>query len=89
MDYTVRRAKYVLDYIVEFTFADGSVREIDFEPHLWGPVSEPLKDKEYFHNFRIRYGTITWPNGADVAPETLHSGVWPTREEQPASRGSA
>ena len=81
MYYNVRRAKYVRDYIIHFTFADGSEREIDFGPHLWGEVFEPLKNKEYFRNFRVRFGTITWPNGADIAPETLHDDVWPEHEE--------
>lgn len=85
MDYHVRHARYIRDYVIEFSFSDGSKREIDFEPHLWGPVFEPLKDKEFFQKFRIRFGSITWPNGADVAPETLHSGVWPERAEKSAS----
>jgi len=81
MDYYVRRATYVGGYVIRFAFEDGSKREVDFEPHLWGEVFEPLKNKEYFRKFRIRFGTITWPNGADIAPETLHSGVWPEHEE--------
>ncbi len=70
----VQRAKYVRDYVVEFTFADGSRREVDLEPFLRGPIFEPLKDVERFRRFRIEraLGTIAWRNGADIAPETLY-----------------
>jgi hypothetical protein len=40
-------------------------------------VFEPLHDVEYFRRFEIDpiFRTLTWPNGADVAPEFLHDSV--------------
>jgi hypothetical protein len=37
-------------------------------------VFEPLRDPVYFARVELdaELGTISWPNGADVAPETLH-----------------
>ncbi|MBI4476506.1 MAG: DUF2442 domain-containing protein [Acidobacteria bacterium] len=57
---------------VRVVFNDGSENTIDFEPWLEGPVFEPLKDPDYFRRFFVDGGTLVWPNGADVAPETLY-----------------
>jgi hypothetical protein len=73
----VKRAKHIKDYLVEFTFADGLKREIDLEPFLHGGIFEPLRSKEMFQRFKIKYGTIVWPNGADIAPETLYHDLGP------------
>lgn len=60
-------------------FSDDAAGVVDFEPWLDGPVFEPLKDPDYFGRFFIDGGTVAWPNGADIAPETLHDAVLATR----------
>ena len=70
---SVTRAKYVRDYLIEVKFNDGTKKVIDFEPWLTGPIFKPLKKKEYFKNFFLDGPTIAWPNGADIAPETLYA----------------
>jgi len=77
MDYDVLEARYVRDYVVWLRFRDGTSGEVDLRPALRGPVFEPLKDIAYFRQFAIDPGfeTLTWPNGADIAPEFLHDNV--------------
>jgi hypothetical protein len=70
---SVTRAKYVRDYLIEVKFNDGTKKVIDFEPWLTGPIFKPLKKKEYLKNFFLDGPTIAWPNGADIAPETLYT----------------
>jgi hypothetical protein len=65
------------DYTIRVMFDDQTERVIDFEPILSGPVFGPLKDKVLFNQVTLdeTFGTLEWPNGADIAPEVLHD--WP------------
>ncbi len=69
----------VLDgFQVHLVFQDGTEGVIDLEHHLQGPVFEPLRnDPQFFRSMRVdpEAGTIAWPNGADIAPETLYAEV--------------
>jgi len=69
---TVIRAEYRGQFKIHVAFADGVESTVDFSAWLDGPVFEPLKNPEYFQRFFLDGGTVAWPNGADVAPETLY-----------------
>ena len=69
---SIVRAESRGGYKIHLTFNDGLEKTIDFEQWIDGPVFEPLKESEYFQRFFIDGGTVAWPNGADVAPETLY-----------------
>lgn len=68
----VIRAEYRGGFRIHLTFNDLSERTVDFRPWLEGPVFEPLKEPAYFRAFFVDGGTVAWPNGADIAPETLY-----------------
>lgn len=70
---SVIRAEYRGGYRLRLTFNDASAKTVDFAPWLEGPVFEPLKDEEFFQRFFVEGGTVVWPNGADIAPETLYA----------------
>jgi hypothetical protein len=73
MYYNVVEARHVRDFTIWLKFEDGTQGEVDLASELWGPVFEPLKSPDYFRSFEIaEYGTIAWPNGADIAPEFLY-----------------
>lgn len=69
----VVHAEYQGEYRIRLVFNDGVRGIVDFEEWLSGPVFELLRDPAYFARFFIEGGTLTWPNGADVAPETLYA----------------
>jgi hypothetical protein len=69
---SVIHAEYRGGFRIHLTFNDLTERTVDFRPWLEGPVFEPLKDPAYFREFFVDGGTVAWPNGADIAPETLY-----------------
>jgi len=69
----VTDVEYLRDYIMRLEFSDGVQKQIDFYPLLKGKLFEPLKDKNNFIQFGLNHWTIEWSNGADLAPEFLHS----------------
>lgn len=62
-------------YRLWLSFSDGFEGEVDLGAELDGPVFLPLKDPALFGQVRIDpdVQTITWPNGADFAPEFLRA----------------
>lgn len=73
----VVEVRYVRDYTVWVRFQDGTSGEVDIRPSFKGPVFEPLREIEFFKQVRVdpEIGTVVWPNGADIAPETLYERV--------------
>lgn len=58
-------------HVLRAEFDDGTACQVDVASKLIGPIFLPLKAPEYFRlgRFDPEAGTITWPNGADLAPE--------------------
>lgn len=70
----ILQAKYIEDYRVEVVFNDGRRGIADLEDALRGPVFTPLKEKSFFSKLKVdkELQTISWPNGADIAPEYVY-----------------
>jgi len=68
----VVKAEHRGQFKIRVVFNDGLDAVLDFSGWLDGPIFQPLKDPHYFARFFVEGGTVTWPNGADIAPETLY-----------------
>jgi hypothetical protein len=73
----VTSVEVVGDHRLRLTFEDGAEGEVNLSGWRWRGVFEPLADPSYFLRVSLdsELGTIVWPNGADLAPETLHAWV--------------
>jgi hypothetical protein len=61
-------------FTVELGFTDGTLRTLDLDPLIRGPIFEPLRrDPALFRAVRVdpAIGTVVWPNGADLDPDVL------------------
>jgi hypothetical protein len=65
-------ASYLHDHFVHIVFSNGTAGNVDLSPFIGQGVFEPLLDMTYFKKFFADGWTISWPNGADIAPETLY-----------------
>jgi hypothetical protein len=69
--------------VLRLTFADGLSGEVELLAHMWGPVFERARTEQGFAEAYVdaEAGTVAWPGGADLAPDTLYervrTGFWP------------
>jgi hypothetical protein len=66
------------------TFNDGLTGIVDVADVIHEPnagVFEALRDPDFFARVYLECGAVAWPNGADIAPDTMYreirrSGAW-------------
>jgi uncharacterized protein DUF2442 len=69
--------------VLRLRFADRLSGEVDVLDRMRGPVFDQARSPEGFGEVKVDFetGTIVWPGGADLAPDTLYervrTGVWP------------
>jgi len=73
----VTAVKVVPPYQLTLTFADGTTGSVDCAPWVLeedAGVFAPLRDPTFFAQVFLDHdaGTVAWPNGADVDPDTLY-----------------
>ena len=79
----ITEASVVRHGVLLLTFADGTTGEVDVLERMRGPVFAEATTPEGFARMVLDRdtGTVVWPGGADLAPDTLYqrvrSGRWP------------
>ncbi|MBX3502557.1 MAG: DUF2442 domain-containing protein [Alphaproteobacteria bacterium] len=62
-------------------FSDGVAGIVEIDQRSLYGVFAPLSDPDFFAQAYVDHGAVTWPNGADLAPDAMHhalrgSGFW-------------
>jgi hypothetical protein len=69
--------------VLRLTFADGVSDEVAVLERMRGPVFDVARTPDGFALADVdpEAGTVVWPGGADLAPDTLYervrTGAWP------------
>ena len=68
------------DRRLKVTFTDGTTGEVHLHaflesPQVRGTIFEALRDAEFFARVRAVLGAVTWPNGADLAPDAMYEAI--------------
>lgn len=77
MLHTIRKVEYVDGYKLALTFNDRRKKIVDLEELSCAKrnsVFYPFRDIEFFKSVKLdkTYGTVVWPNGVDLCPDTLY-----------------
>ena len=82
--YDITEATVVRHGVLGLRFADGLSGEVEVLGRMHGPVFEDARTPEGFAKVAVdpETGTVVWPGGADLAPDTLYerirTGSWPS-----------
>ncbi|MBI2118629.1 MAG: DUF2442 domain-containing protein [Elusimicrobia bacterium] len=69
---------YIEGYKVKISFENGVKGIVNLEDYVQqGGVFSHFSNLDYFKKVRVNkeLGTLCWPDGVDIAPETLYSRV--------------
>ena len=61
-------------------FLDGTAGGVRLQgflesPRVSGTVFEALREPAVFGQARVDLGAVSWPNGADLAPDAMYDGI--------------
>lgn len=68
------------DSLLRVTFVDGTTGEVHMRlflsnPKIDGTIFEALRNPAAFGQARVVLGAVQWPNGADLAPDTMYDAI--------------
>ena len=71
MYWEVTLVKPLDNYQLYVEVRNGQKGVFDMSPYLEKGMFRELKNPEYFNRVSVLLGAVSWPNGQDIAPETL------------------
>jgi Protein of unknown function (DUF2442) len=82
----ITEAAVVSHGVLRLRFADGTTGEVRVLERMRGPVFREARTRGGFAKVAVdvETGTVVWPGGADLAPDTLYervrTGAWPDQD---------
>lgn len=76
----VRTVKALPESHLRVTFIDGTRGDVDMRnflsrPSVGGTLFEDLRDPSLFAKAKVVLGAVTWPHGADLAPDAMYDSI--------------
>ena len=68
----VTKLKVLPGHRLDVVFADGRAGIVDLSKDRFDGMLAPLADEAFFAQARIEDGVVTWPNGAEIAPDAMY-----------------
>jgi len=75
MDWDVVEVTPVGQRVLRVRFMDGLTGTFSLSPAFCTGVFRPLLDDVLLAQARIEHGVVVWPNGLDLAPDTMHQEI--------------
>ena len=61
-------------HLLQLVFEDGAKRTFDMSRFFGRKPYANIRDRSVFDCARVEFGTVVWPGGIDIDPETLRGG---------------
>lgn len=72
MNPRVSHATALPNHALLLEFNSGERRQMDMRPYLAYAVFERLKDPAFFALAQADHGTVSWPGGIDIDPDSVY-----------------
>ena len=79
VSWKVTKLKILPGHRIEVVFADGLSGVVDMSKDRFDGMLAPLADEAFFAQACIHDGVVTWPNGAEIAPDAMYDEVLSTQ----------
>lgn len=71
MYWDAKMVKPLPDFQIYVEIENGKKGIFDLKPYLNRGMFRELQNVHYFNSVTLLFGAVSWPNGQDIAPETL------------------
>ena len=68
----IKKVETTDNYEIIVEFENGEKRIKDMKPYLDRGVFKPLKDKKFFNDVKIKFGTVCWGEDIDLYADNIY-----------------